>query len=131
MKKPVDDWMTFADIDLTAAEVLSDHSLTNVVAFHCQQAIEKYLKAFIIENDVPLQKIHDLIRLNEMVKEVRDLGIDEEKLAVINEVYFDSRYPGEFGLMPDALLSHEQAKEFIEFAKKVKTIIRAALGVSG
>ena len=127
MKKLVEDWMTFADEDLSVADVLSNHSMTNAMAFHCQQAIEKYLKAFLIENDVPLQKIHNLVRLNEMVKEIRDLGIDEDKLFTINTVYFDTRYPGEFGLTPNGMPTDEQTKEFIAFAKEVKTIISNAI----
>jgi HEPN domain-containing protein len=62
--------------------------------------IEKYLKAYLIEKDVPLIKTHDLIKLNGMIKNIKDLGIDEKKLIVINEVYIESRYPGEIGLMP-------------------------------
>ena len=131
MKKFVEDWLAYADEDLIAADVLNDNSLTNAVAFHCQQAIEKYFKAFLIENDILFPRIHNLIRLYGMIQEVKDLEIDDEKLDVINGVYTNTRYPGEFGLMPDALPSHEQAKDFIEFAQKVKTIIRAALGVSG
>jgi len=125
MKRQVEDWIVLADKDLYAAEIMikDDYSLTNIVAFHCQQAIEKYLKAFLIENDVPLMRTHDLIRLNGMVKEIKDLDIDEEKLIVINEVYIDSRYPGEIGLMQDGALTDKQAKEFIDCAKEVKTII--------
>ena len=131
MKKFVEDWLAYADEDLIAADVLNDNSFTNAVAFHCQQAIEKYFKAFLIENDILFPRIHNLIRLYGMIQEVKDLEIDDEKLDVINGVYTNTRYPGEFGLMPDALPSLEQAKDFIEFAKKVKTIIRAALEVSG
>jgi HEPN domain-containing protein len=54
---------------------------------------------------------------------MNDLGIDEEKLITINEVYIESRYPGELGLIPDGLPSEEQAKEFLEYAREVKTII--------
>jgi HEPN domain-containing protein len=40
-------WIFFADKDIMAAENLIDYEeLTGEVAFHCQQAIEKYLKAF-------------------------------------------------------------------------------------
>ena len=41
----------------------------------------------------------------------------------INEVYVEARYPGELGLVPDGLPTNEQAMEFIDFAKEVKTII--------
>jgi HEPN domain-containing protein len=101
MKKQVEDWVLLADKDLYAAEIIikDDYPLTNITAFHCQQAIEKYLKAYLIEKDIPLLKTHDLIKLNDMTKEIKNLGIDEEKLTVINEVYIESRYPGELGLL--------------------------------
>ena len=125
MKKQVEDWILLADRDLCAAEILfkDEYTLTNIVAFHCQQAIEKYLKAYLIQKDIPLIKTHDLIKLNGMINEIENLGIDERKLLVINEVYTESRYPGELGLMPDGMPTNEEAKEFIDYAKEIKTII--------
>ena len=125
MKKQVNDWITLADKDLYASELLikDEYPLTNIVAFHCQQTIEKYLKAFLIENNIPIIKTHDLIKLNGMIKEIKDLGIDENKLIPINEVYVEARYPCEIGLIPDGLPTYEQAIEFIEIAKEVKEII--------
>jgi len=129
MKKQVEDWVLLADKDLRAAKIIinDEYPLTNIVAFHCQQAIEKYFKAFIIEKDVPLIRTHDLIKLNGMINEIKDLGIDEKKLIVLNEVYMDSRYPGDLGLMPDGMPTNEQAKEFIEYANEIKIIIINAL----
>jgi HEPN domain-containing protein len=125
MKKQVEDWLFLADNDLHAAEIIikDEYPLTNIVAFHCQQVIEKYLKAYLIEKNVPIIKTHDLIKLNGMIKEIKDLGIDEKKLIVINEVYIESRYPGELGLLPDGMPTDEQAKEFIDYAQEIKTII--------
>jgi HEPN domain-containing protein len=62
-----------------------------------------------------------------MTKEIKDLGIDEEKLTVINEVYIESRYPGELGLLPYGIPTDEQAEEFIEYAKKIKRRINNEL----
>ena len=101
----------------------NEYPLTNIVAFHCQQAIEKYLKAFLIEKDIPIIRTHDLIKLNGMISEVKDLGIDEKKLMIVNEVYMESRYPGELGLVSDGILSDQQTKEFVEYAKEIKAII--------
>ena len=125
MKKQVKDWILLADNDLRAAEIIlkDEHPLTNIVAFHCQQAIEKYLKAFLIEKNIPLIKTHDLIKLNGMINEIENLNIDEGKLLIINEVYTESRYPGELGLMPDGLPTNEEANGFMEYAKDIKTII--------
>jgi HEPN domain-containing protein len=129
MKKQVEDWVLLADKDLYAAEIImrDDYSLTNIAAFHCQQAIEKYLKAYLIEKDIQIIKTHDLIKLNDMTKEIKDLEIDEKELTVINEVYIESRYPGELGLLPDGVPTDEQAKAFIEYVKAIKTKIKNEL----
>jgi len=129
MKRQVEDWIQLADKDLYAAEILlkDEYPLTNIVAFHCQQTIEKYLKAFLIEKEIPIVKTHDLIRLNGLINEVYDSGIDENKLMTINEVYIESRYPGELGLMPDGMPSYEQAKVFFEYTKEVRMIIMKEL----
>ena len=118
-----------ADNDLQAAVIIinDEYPLTNIAAFHCQQAIEKYFKAFIIEKDIPLIRTHDLIKLNGMINEIKDLGIDEKKLMVINEVYIDSRYPGDLGLMPDGMPTNEQVKEFIKYVNEIKAIINNKL----
>jgi HEPN domain-containing protein len=44
MKKQVEAWINFAEKDLlTVYEVIERPELTNIAAFHCQQAIEKIL----------------------------------------------------------------------------------------
>jgi len=45
MKKQVENWILLADKDSYAAEIIlkDEYALTNIVPFHCQQAIEKYL----------------------------------------------------------------------------------------
>ena len=129
MKRQTEDWVLYADRDLYAAEIMfkDDYPLTNIVVFHCQQAIEKYLKAFLIEKDIPFTKTHDLVKLNGMIKKIKDLNIDRNKLALINDVYSESRYPGEIGLMPDGMPTDKKARDFIEYAQEVKTIIHNEL----
>ncbi len=133
MKKQAEDWILLADKDLYAAELIikDEYPLTNIVAFHCQQTIEKYLKAYLLEKDIPVIKTHDLIKLNGMIKEIKELGIDEEKLIIINEVYIESRYPGDLGLLPDGFPTNDEAREFIEFANEVKSIINKEIRNAG
>ena len=129
MKKLVKDWIFYAERDLKTAEraINDDNPFTNIIAFHCQQAIEKYLKAYLIENGVSLIKTHDLILLNNMIKEIKVMDIDEKKLLVIKQIYAESRYPGDLGLLQDGLPSIEQAQEFIDFANEIKGIITKEL----
>ena len=54
-----------ADRDLEAAETLlqaSPHLYENI-GFHCQQAVEKYLKAVLVALALPAPFIHDLMKL--------------------------------------------------------------------
>jgi HEPN domain-containing protein len=133
MKKQVEAWIGFAERDmLTVAEIIENSNLTNVATFHCQQAVEKYFKAFILENDKPLMKIHNLLALYGIIKEIIDFGFDEDLLATINDIYLESRYPGEIGLLDDgSMATVEQVNRFFVFAKKIETRIKNELTKNG
>jgi HEPN domain-containing protein len=129
MKKQVEAWVKFAEKDmLTVAEIIENSNLTNVATFHCQQAVEKYFKAFILENDKPLMKIHNLLALYGIIKEIIDFGFDEDILATLNDIYLESRYPGEIGLLDDGSMpTVEQSNMFFVFAQEVETKIKNEL----
>jgi HEPN domain-containing protein len=128
MKKLVDDWIMLAEKDVkTASIIINEEHLTNIVAFHCQQAIEKYFKAYILEHGEPLLKIHDLPKLYGIIKGIKDFKIDEDLLSIINETYIEDRYPGELGLLPDGMPSKEQAHDFLKFTKDIEEKIKTEL----
>jgi HEPN domain-containing protein len=128
MKRLVEEWIPFAQRDVMTAEELIDNPLlTRIVAFHCQQAIEKYFKAYLLEHDKPLIKIHDLSKLYDMIKEIKDLEIDEDLLARIDDTYIEDRYPGDLGLLPTGEPTNEQAQSFLQFAKEIETKIKQEL----
>jgi HEPN domain-containing protein len=58
-------WMQKAEHDLIAATQLIklDPPLTDIAVYHCQQAAEKALKAYLMEQDTPFTKTHDLDEL--------------------------------------------------------------------
>jgi len=130
MKKQVEEWLKFAEKDiLTVSEIIEIPELTNIAAFHCQQAIEKIFKAFILENEKPLIKIHNLLTLYGIIKEVMDFGFDEDLLATLNDIYLESRYPGEIGLLDDgSMLNIEQIKQYFTFVQEIKNKIKNKLG---
>jgi HEPN domain-containing protein len=129
MKKQVEAWIGFAERDiLTISEIIENQNLTNIVAFHCQQAIEKYFKAFLLENNKPLTRIHNLLALYGVIKEIIDLNIDEDLLSTVNDIYLESRYPGDIGLLDDGSMpTIEQANQFFIFAKEIETKIKNEL----
>lgn len=55
-------WIGKAEQDFAAAEILLGDAtrLAPVIAFHAQQAVEKYLKAVLIRHQVHFPKTHEL-----------------------------------------------------------------------
>lgn len=55
-------WLRFAGEDMASAEQLFRASppLLKQALFHCQQAVEKALKGFLVYHDQPFRKIHAL-----------------------------------------------------------------------
>ena len=48
--------------------------------------------------------------------------------AASDELYIESHYPGDFGLMPNGKPSVEEAKEFYEFAKTIYLQTKQKIG---
>ena len=129
MKKQVEAWIKFAEKDiLTISEIINNPNLTNIVAFHCQQAIEKYFKAFLLENEKPIIKIHNLLTLYGTIQEIKKINFDEDLLATLNDIYLESRYPGEIGLLENGSMpTIKQVKQFYTFAKEIEVKIKNEL----
>jgi HEPN domain-containing protein len=63
-KKHLLEWFRKADHDLTAAhKLIEDADILDTVCFHCQQAAEKYLKAYLIFNGIEIERTHNLNKL--------------------------------------------------------------------
>nr|AGS54051.1 nucleotide-binding protein [uncultured bacterium contig00048] len=126
MKGKTSEWVSFAANDIIAANaIINNTSLTGHVAFLCQQAIEKYFKAYLVENNKQIRKIHDLIRLYSEVKAIKDWSIDETILRRIDGIYTESRYPDDVGMLMPTM---EDAKSYLEFAKRIENIFRSLVG---
>lgn len=127
MKQTTKEWLIAAEDDLLAAKKLGDEGrLTNVVAFHCQQCLEKCFKAIIEEQGKPSVKSHDLLRL-QLIAGIHLSKAETNLLEIINEVYIDSRYPGDFGLLPQGKPTTEEVKDFIEFCEKLFVKLKDSL----
>ena len=124
MKQTTKEWLIAAEDDLLAAQKLGGEvRLTNVVAFHCQQCLEKCFKAFLEEQGKPSIKSHDLLRLHSNT----DFQLSEPEiilLSIINEVYIDARYPGDLGLMPHGKPTLSEVKTFIDFCEMIYRILK-------
>ena len=119
MKQTTKNWITLAEDDLLAAKTLAgEDRLTNLVSFHCQQCLEKCFKAIIEEKDKPSIKSHDLLRL-QLNAGVKLSEPETIMLGIINEIYIDSRYPGELGLLPNGKPTLSEAEAFIQLSDNI------------
>ena len=91
-------WPSKADLDVRAAHIDLDAfpPLLEDASFHCQQAVEKALKAFLTWHDRPFRRTHDL---NELGRQVTAIAPELESLlrqaAVLSEFAWAYRYPGD------------------------------------
>lgn len=66
----VKEWLQKADEDFGFASTGIEYTdYFSQICFHFQQAAEKYLKAFIIANDLEFRPVHNLIELFEVCKQ--------------------------------------------------------------
>jgi HEPN domain-containing protein len=94
------------------------------VCFHCQQSVEKYLKAFLLEHQVAFPKTHSLIELLELCLPLdatfelqRDLMIRLERYAV------HYRYPGQSA-------DRDEAKAALNALKLLRRMVQERLGLA-
>jgi HEPN domain-containing protein len=55
------------------------------------------------------------------------IPFDDEIIIALDSLYIESRYPGEFGLLPNGKPNKDQAKTFYEFAESILEIVRTHL----
>jgi len=106
MNGTTSEWVKKAEGDFNIAQLAVRADLSpnyDAVCFHCQQCVEKLIKAVLIQADVQPPKIHNLERLYEMLLTVqRGVALDVEELRMLTSVGMSTRYPGEEADREDA-----------------------------
>jgi HEPN domain-containing protein len=110
------EWLKSAYSDLRSIKyIIKDDFLTHVVAFHSQQAVEKTLKAVIEYKNKRVPRVHKLQNLIHRID--IDIVFEESILETLDELYIDSRYPGDIGLLPHGKPTLNDAKAFYDFSQ--------------
>lgn len=120
MKDISKEWIEKAEEDLLVAirEFKLYPPAPNVVCFHAQQCIEKYMKAILQENDIEFEKTHDLDMLLASCKRfLPELESYRDDLIKLSVYAVDVRYPG-FNI------TEEDAKECIEILNKIVVLLK-------
>ena len=97
------EWIEKAEEDYDMAQLARQASrpFHNSICFHAQQCIEKYLKAWLQETDIPMPRTHDLGELLALIVPTRPAWSQwQPDFKRITEYAVDSRYPGEVSDSP-------------------------------
>lgn len=89
-------WMEKAPIDLRSARALLDAGIASSALFHCQQAAEKSLKAFLTWHGIPFRRVHDLEEIGVLcVSAEPALAVIVKRAEPLTAYAWKLRYPGE------------------------------------
>lgn len=118
------DWLRIAEKDLGRVKYLLNIPDPEAAGFYLQQAVEKFLKAFLLSKGWALERIHDLeVLLNEAL--IYDPSLEQFRPACqkITGFYFIERYP----FIAESGLTEEDVRESQERVEELIEILRAGI----
>ena len=120
LKEIIGHWKLKAgrDIELVERDLRSDDPLTDILCFHCQQAVEKYLKTYLISKLIKAPKTHDIAILLEICKKIDTEFAVLSDVSYLSEYAVELRYPDDFyipdkGELEKAYKKAVMVKEFV------------------
>ncbi len=125
MKPLTEEWIAKAEGDLRVADsqMQGANPVFDVVCFLCQQAVEKYLKAWLTEQSTTFPRTHDLEALARLcLASIPELANSMHDLRYLTTFAVEVRYPGTSAQPGDAQQAAHTAHE-------IRTLIRSKLGI--
>ena len=123
LRSLIEEWIRKADSDLDAAERVlpetTDHvGFREIIGFHCQQAVEKYLKGFLTYHQIEFPKTHNVSRLLRIVGRVdKEIPRALRDTGWLTPFGVEARYPDDAAeILPGG---EAQAVEAARLARKV------------
>lgn len=120
-------WIEKADQDLGSAKIIYLHipEYFDTIAFHCQQAVEKYLKALLLFEKIEFARSHDLVYLLDLLS--GQIEIEEamfRKAFILNNYGVLIRYPNKI-----IKLTKEEVESAIEISDEFRIFVVNIIGI--
>ncbi len=125
MKRLTAQWVRKAEADAALLGIVgsADPELRDVICFHCQQCVEKYLKALLQEAGISALKTHNLVQLLDLLLPGdKTLRRFRPSCKSLSRFAVDYRYPG-------LTATKRQAEAARRSAIQLRGEIRARLGL--
>ena len=109
-------WLLYAKSDLALAGMEGrEDVLLETLCFHCQQCVEKSIKAVLILRNIPFPYTHNITRLIDLVKQSDIPWLDKlNRAAALTDYAAAGRYP-----IHRELIQQEEYQEAFSLAKQV------------
>lgn len=126
-KKQAAEWFERARHEIETAQLLYDErGYTDSIAYHIQQALEKYLKGYLILHGKKPPKIHELdTLLNHIASFDTDFNGFLDLCEKASRYYIEERYPPG----PPVEYPYEEIKTDLERAWELVRSIRTKAGI--
>ena len=125
----IKEWISKAheDFEFARINLEEEKPFYAQICFHFQQAVEKYLKAYIIVNELEFRKIHDLPLLMKQCSS-NDSSFTKfaESCEYLTTFYIETRYPVHWPIH----LSKNEAEKAYDAAQKIRTFLKKKLRTS-
>jgi HEPN domain-containing protein len=126
MKPLTRDWIKKAENDFkVASQILRRRKdiVPDAGCFFCQQSVEKYLKARLIEAGIVFPRTHDLLQLLNLCVQVEPLWSAYSKVVdSMSDYAVDFRYPGHSATLLEA-------KRALKHCCSLRAEVRRSLGL--
>jgi len=127
VEKYIYNWIVKAMEDFKSVEhelrLPDEEVVTSAVCFHCQQVVEKLLKAYLISKNIDIEKTHDLEYLLQLCAR-QDAEFEKLNIGNLNLYAVEVRYPDDFYIP-----SIEEAKECFKIASNIKKFVFQKLNI--
>jgi len=131
MKDETRAWLSYADENLDVAGLSLAHGHLNACLQNAQQAVEKYLKAVVVERNLEFRRTHSIRELVGILVD-RDIAvsISEDEMDLMDTIYVPSKYPVYSATSytePELAICHDA----LETARKVRDHVFGILEAEG
>lgn len=120
------DWLYYAAIDLRVAQKLTDDKhCYNTIAFHCQQAIEKAMKGYLLWKRNRFYDGHNLPFLcKQCMHDNQSFSKWLPNCVQITRYYIEARYPADFLLQLDASTADAVIQDTAQILNTINALVK-------
>lgn len=128
MKDETRQWLSYAEENLEMARLAHERGYINACLQNAQQAVEKGLKAVVVEAKGEFPKTHSIRELTNLAVALKvPAGLTSEECDLLDAIYIPSKYPV-YGILPEQLADFEVCAQCVLVADRVIKSAREALG---